>query len=372
MICPCCNNQNVVEFFEAYKISSNAWTSSTYRCTDFFHSPLFCNGCGHIFNSSPPSPKNLERYYLDQNPNIIEDYDTSKRISIIEEINQDITKKRLLDFGGSSRLNFHSELEKRGYSVSIKDIGDGYNEITYNVICSYFVFEHLIDLDAVVSEFKARLAAGGKIIIEVPDASLYDIDYSGLLFEHQHHFQNSSLKALMARYGFEEIFSSHELCSRNFGFVSVFQEGFCPNYSFPIDLSVREKYIAGRAEQLRLNEYIYKFFNDKLKQKKILFFWGANANLEKILELEVSKDNECIVIDMNPNKRLLIENLGYKFFLPSEFFEAYSDILGGRSISSDETSVVITATAHSQSISNQLDKINCNYLTFDPIGTNVD
>jgi hypothetical protein len=176
----------------------------------------------------------------------------------------------------------------------------------------------------------------------------------------------------MARHGFEEIFTSHELCSRNFGFVSVFQEGSCPSKSFPIDASVAEKYIVGRAKQIRLSEYIYEFFNDKLKHKKTLCFWGANANLEVIFDSEILKDKECIVIDMNANKRLLIERLGYKFLLPSEFLEAYTDILAKRSITSDEVSIIITATEHSLSISSQLGKIKCDYLTFNPIGASDD
>ena len=60
----------------------------------------------------------MKSYYIDQIPQIVEDYDVSKRISIFEEINHDSTKKRLLDFGGNSYLNFHSKLEKKGYSVT--------------------------------------------------------------------------------------------------------------------------------------------------------------------------------------------------------------------------------------------------------------
>ena len=368
MNCPCCGSQNVNKFIEAYKISSSAWRSRTFKSIDFFHSPRSCNNCGHIFNSLSPTPKDLESYYLDQIPHIAEDYDTCKRISVIEEVNQDGNEKRILDFGGNSRLNFHIELEKRGYIVSVRDVGESAEVNDFDIITSYFVFEHLVDLDMTILELEALLTSEGKIIIEVPDATLYDADYSGLHYEHQQHFQKASLKTLMARHGFEEIFSSDDLCSRSFGFVSVFQQKTHLSVSFSFDKSIPEKYAAGRERQTRVVEYIHEFFNDELKEKKVICFWGANANLEMIFESKILQDQKYLVIDINVAKRSLIERLGYEFFTPSEFFDAYSDILSMHSITSNEVSIVITATAHSRSIRSQLDHIECDYLTFDPIG----
>ena len=87
-----------------------------------------------------------------------------------------------------------------------------------------------------------------------------------------------------------------------------------------------------------------------------------------IFESKILQDQKYLVIDINVAKRSLIERLGYEFFTPSEFFDAYSDILSMHSITSNEVSIVITATAHSRSIRSQLDHIECDYLTFDPIG----
>lgn len=96
--------------------------------------------------------------------------------------------------GGNARLNFDDELEKKGHSVTVYDVGDSFGNGYFDIICSYFVFEHLVDLDSVVQEFKAHLASFGKVIIEVPDAALYDVDHKGLQCEHQQHFQRASLK----------------------------------------------------------------------------------------------------------------------------------------------------------------------------------
>lgn len=100
MTCPCCYNRSKYQVVDTYEISSSRWTSSTCKQTAFFHSPRFCDKCGHIFNSTPPSAQHLYAYYKAKVPMAAEAYNTAKRISVIEGSGAGSRKKQLLDFGG--------------------------------------------------------------------------------------------------------------------------------------------------------------------------------------------------------------------------------------------------------------------------------
>jgi len=69
------------------------------------------------------------------------------------------------------------------------------------------IFEHFLDFDVVLDEIEARLAPGGHVFVEVPDAAHYG-DYAGhsplgyFTLEHINHFDPVHLHTLFERRGF--------------------------------------------------------------------------------------------------------------------------------------------------------------------------
>ncbi len=58
-VCPCCLSRELKGFMEPYEINSSAYTSKSKSIVTFYHHPLFCSNCGHVFNATPPDKKHL-------------------------------------------------------------------------------------------------------------------------------------------------------------------------------------------------------------------------------------------------------------------------------------------------------------------------
>jgi SAM-dependent methyltransferase len=69
------------------------------------------------------------------------------------------------------------------------------------------VLEHAAEPGAPLREAARRLAPGGRVFIEVPDASAYplDIPYQEFYLEHLNHFDAASLSRLLAETGFQAL-----------------------------------------------------------------------------------------------------------------------------------------------------------------------
>ena len=366
MKCPCCLNKVVVPICEKYTIKSSIWTSNTSKSTKFIHQPYYCNNCGHIFNKFQPSQKELAKYYNDQVLHIAEDYNVNNRLEIINMFSSKIESKNLMDFGGNSKVSFHKFLEKEGWKVDIVDINDAINFKNKNIITAYFVLEHLTKLEETMNFFNDILTDDGKIIIEVPNSVFYNTDQSGLLYEHQQHFQPSSLEQLFIRHGFSQRYLSYDKCSRDFGFISVFEKSKSNLTFSSINYDVFKNFKIGRDKQIAFDEYPKVFFDKILNNSKVIVFWGVNANLEQLLRSNDLTSFQIITIDINPIKKSFVTPK-YDFYTPDEFFLQFSKIFGNEK-SIDETSFVITATEHYNIIKNQLISITDKIHVYDPIG----
>merc|ERR1712159_952756 len=86
------------------------------------------------------------------------------------------------------------------------------------------MLEHALDFNDHLSFFFHSLKPGSFLLIEVPDSRLYANDISGLMYEHQHHFQPSSLNCLVQTLNFKKIYLGKKLSSRNFGFLGIYRK----------------------------------------------------------------------------------------------------------------------------------------------------
>ncbi len=366
MKCPCCYNKVIVSISEKYTLQSSKWTSNSSRSTKFFHEPYYCKNCGHIFNKLLPSQQELNQYYSDQVPHITEDYNVDKRLDIIKKFSRKKGLKNLIDFGGNSKVSFHNFLDKDGWEVDIVDVNDSINLKKRNIITSYFVLEHLTKLDETINLFYELLTDDGNIIIEVPNSVLYDIDQSGLLYEHQQHFQPSSLEKLFVRHGFKQCYVSHDKCSRDFGFLSIFEKSKSKVTFSEVNHNVYKNFQIGRKKQIALGEYPKLYFDKISNNTKVIVFWGINAYLDQIFSSIDLTSFKIITIDINPIKKSFVTPK-FDFYTPDDFFINFSKIQGDE-INIDEICFVITATEHYNTIKNQLTSITDNIYIFDPIG----
>ena len=368
--CPCCCSQYLSPVIDAYSINSSSWSSSSKSTVEFRHHPHFCETCGHIFNTKKPSNKQLIKYYNDQINHVAEDYDVQKRLNLIKSTTDSFYGKRLLDFGGNTKQSFHQKLEELSCEVEIADSSNDKIKAPFDLITSYFVFEHLVDLDNTLALFRDIIKKNGIIIIEVPDTNLYKNDYSGLMYEHQQHFQLSSLIALFLRFGFSFISSSQEDCSRNFGFVAVFKKTSTKILNeVDVNKDVVNFYKIARKQQIAQSEYPKKFFfrDDIFLNKKGIIFWGVNANLDEIINSVTLNLKHKIAIDLNADKQKYLDD-DFEFFTPDIFFKGLNNILLCKQLVIDDLLFIITATEHYKAIKKEISLITNQYLLYDPIG----
>ena len=73
------------------------------------------------------------------------------------------------------------------------------------------------------------------------------------MYEHQHHFQPSSLNCLLRTLNFKKIYLGKKLSSRNFGFLGIYRKSELAG-----DKNIKKKFIHGRNKQIQWNKYLYK------------------------------------------------------------------------------------------------------------------
>ncbi len=80
----------------------------------------------------------------------------------------------------------------------------------FDLITAFDVFEHLPNLDSYLQALTRLLAPGGRLVVTVPDvgsrmAALSGRRWNMYLLEHLWYFNEKTLAALMARFGFQQM-----------------------------------------------------------------------------------------------------------------------------------------------------------------------
>jgi SAM-dependent methyltransferase len=86
----------------------------------------------------------------------------------------------------------------------------GFEIGSFDLITSFYVFEHLPDLDRYVQALRSLLKPGGHLVIGLPDVGSWNARLAGArwncyLLEHLWFFNRKTLAAYMKRAGFREI-----------------------------------------------------------------------------------------------------------------------------------------------------------------------
>ena len=300
---------------------------------------VICKSCGFIFTSPCLEESCLMEYYSDSFSKFQEqklDYDVSKRVKVIEEFCLD--RSLFLEIGANVKTDFHHKIQSIFTDVKTiepneetSDDYSGLEKIDLKATCigHYFVLEHVPNIQNFLSYCFDMLKPNGIMICEVPSLEKYATFISPLLlFEHVNHFTPNSLKGIASRYGFTEIFTSHERCSRPFGFVSVFRKTATP--LLQIDEYDRNKHLYRNGEiaaealfnKLKLAQTIIS----KNSSENIII-WAANETTNRLLT-NFELPDSVTIIDSDIRKKDYFDPL-YKVYQPNDAESAIleSDII---------------------------------------------
>lgn len=284
---------------------------------------VLCENCGFAFLSPCYSPEDLGRYYADSYARFSGqslDFSPAKRLEFIRQVLSRLgreTVQGVIELGGNAATSFQEELRARYGSVAAyepnAECGSDFNDLgqvpaeSYELLVHYFILEHVAAVRPFLAECRRVLRPGGVMIVEVPDLMLYPEKIDALiLHEHCNHFTPENLHHLAALEGFGLVETSHELCSRPFGFVAAFEKLAEPGADpFRAEVFARnlEAITAGvqrvEAFQARVKTALAEL--RALPEAKVVL-WGANDNLIKMLPAEEQLDN-AVLVDSDPRKR---------------------------------------------------------------------
>ena len=324
---------------------------------------VICKRCGFVFVSPAPVADELKNYYSDMlvyYSNQELDYDVDARLQLISRYKG--KSECFMELGSNEKNRFSQEINKifsKVVTVEPNSAIESDHESIFDVpsdsismIANYFVLEHISNISEIFQQFKRVIIEDGILICEVPDIRMYPDNITAChQHEHLNHFSPVALAAIAQRYGFVEIESSVKLCSRYYGFVSVFklQMNEKPhNYNIN-EYDVNKKlFHAGSEKAIKVLEH---FDVAREKIQSLLFdgvpfiVWGANENYFQLIK-DLPNNSKIICIDSNPDKKNSLPGLvihtpdtASKFIQASEF-------------------IFICAGRHSNAI---LDYINLNY-----------
>jgi SAM-dependent methyltransferase len=298
-----------------------------------------CERCGAGFATSIPEQYVFDEYYRDLSKYDYADHggieppEAEQRFQDIATILKDFipaANSRILEIGSASGQLLRV-LRERGYAnvlgadpssgcVRAAEALYGISGVVgsifdlptpdkpYDFLILVGVMEHIRDLDRAVARFHGLLSPGGRVYLEVPDASRYvpcmDAPFQEFSVEHINFLSRISLTNLMQARGFRVIASGlairpqHEItCPATWG---VFEKTSGPQ-STEIDTATEaglRAYIDGCAvEDARIRGVIER----ALKPGERLIVWGVGAHTLRLLGsggLDAAK--VALFVDSNP------------------------------------------------------------------------
>jgi SAM-dependent methyltransferase len=328
-----CENCGLNENREAFSWEKHAHTRSRWHLWQIRN--VVCPGCGFAFVDPAPTVESLNLYYADSHMLVAgEQINSEQRMGFLKEVGLD-NAESVVEIGGNHTDVFATDIETHGAKYlnceinaqvdgAVKDLSS-MNDCSADFIVSYYVFEHLIDLPAMIAKARRVLKDHGTFVIEVPDISYYThlVDAIGF-YEHVNHFGIRTLCSLMARNGFSLKKFSREYISRRFGMVAAFVK--CPpsNLSYPAEIEFADAMASLYAGEKLMLEADQRFAGlrsqilDWSSKGDNVVLWAANRLTQEVIG-EVEIPGNCVLVDIDPGKSNFIN--GHQAFLPSDRIE---------------------------------------------------
>jgi SAM-dependent methyltransferase len=284
---------------------------------------VVCERCGAAYADGIPDQAAFDRYYRDmskyeytQRGGEESEYD-SRRLALIADIvapHVPSKEARILDVGcASGRLL--ANIRERGfprvtgldpsaacaaaaarlYGIDVRTMTLG--EIArsaerFDVVIMVGVLEHLRDLDSAFEQLRALLDPSGLLYVEVPDVTAFadwpNAPYQDFSTEHINFFSPISLRNLMRRHGFVEVFleqnhreQSYKTVMSNISAFYRREESVPQHVEFdPETVAGLERYItACAADDRRLHARI----DAVVEAKQPILVWGVGTHTSRLL-----------------------------------------------------------------------------------------
>jgi hypothetical protein len=294
-VCPVCGcGRSRLLFQQSFDQLSSARLLDGYNV-------VICQDCGAGFADDIPPQPVFDCYYRDLSK--YEDADYGGHPPVDEQRFQEIADSivpflpgpeiRILEIGcGSDR--FLKILRDRGFpnvlGVAARVLTVPEPEAPYDALILIGVMEHIRELDPAVERLGRLLRNGGRIYLEVPDASRYvprvDAPFQEFSIEHINFFSIHSLTNLMQQRGFRAVAGGYAIRLQNevtcpTTFV-VFQKDPQP---LPLERDTEteaglRQYIQGcQAEDVRIRSVIER----AVARDRKMIVWGVGTHTLRLL-----------------------------------------------------------------------------------------
>ena len=335
-LCECCGGDDLDAVWSNTGVVKKATSSYLFEVHI-----VVCRKCGFCFASPGPQQEALKCYYADGLPRykgIGLAYSIEKRLSVLERYS--VPAGVFAEIGGDWPEECHArctglfgtilnvEVAKGAHSEygSVDELPSG----VADVIAHYDVLEHIPNVRDFLCSCRRALKEGGIMVCEVPDVRLYPRNLLLLEFSHVNHFSVTTLAAIAKACGFRLVEVAH-LCSRPFGFVSV----FCKDSSqtdmasdLPFEYLDALSCVRGGINQVQGVIGHIKSLQGRItelgNQGEKITLWGVTELLRRLLENFILPET-AIVVDSDPRRKTHLEDEGVLVFQPKECLAHIND-----------------------------------------------
>lgn len=316
-----------------------------------------CERCGAAYAAGIPDQAAFDRYYRDmskyeyaQRGGEESDYD-SRRLALIADIivpHLPSGDARILDVGcASGRLL--ANIRERGFpkvtgldpspacaaaaarlygvdvrTMTLREIAEAGER--FDVVILVGVLEHLRDLDGAYGQLRTLLRPSGLLYVEVPDVTAFanwpNAPYQDFSTEHINFFSPVSLRNLMRRHGFSEIFleqnhreQSYKTVMSNISAFYRKEESVSQHIEFDVDTTAGlDRYIAASAaDDRRLQSKI----DAVVDSRQPIVVWGVGTHTSRLMATSRLAEAEIIAF-IESNARYHGKTLHGRPILPPE------------------------------------------------------
>ena len=295
---------------------------------------VVCRGCGAAYADGIPSQDAFDQYYRDmskyeyaQRGGEESQYDR-RRLELIAGIiapRIPSTTARVLDVGCASgrllanirELGFPNVVgldpspacaaaAARLYGIDVRTMTLA--EIAasgerFDVIIMVGVLEHLQDLDRAFAQLRQLIVAGGLLYIEVPDVTAFadwpNAPFQDFSTEHINFFSPISIRNLMRRHGFSQMFLEQNHRVQSFRTVmSNISAFFCKEASaeeaFEFDTTSAiglERYVS---DCIDADRTLRKRIDEVVDAKQPILVWGVGTHTSRLMATSRLADAEIV------------------------------------------------------------------------------
>ena len=260
-------------------------------CFIFDFDDCVCADCGFVVSRNRPSEAALNDYYKGYLRSLsnVPAAEIDKRIEILTPFLP--ARARILEIGGG-RSSFADKLTTLGHEVFQEDPSTiseaGGSDSGFDLICSYYVGEHVLDVNGWIDFQKKLLRPQGRVLIEVPNFACHLME--SMNNEHINHFQMKHLRQLLGNHGISVIAASEDEVGRYFGMWAIGEVAAADTPADNIDdeaAATSRKLIAQARKQLEDRTRRFAAIMGEAKRKiaagTVVGFWPCNEVTTNIL-----------------------------------------------------------------------------------------